>query len=67
MIRHLRLTKYVNKLLTAAFSILTGGVKIPQGVHPVDNFLLEKYLGKWYEIARLDHSFERGLTKVSAH
>jgi apolipoprotein D and lipocalin family protein len=27
---------------------------------------LERYLGKWYEIARLDHSFERGLEKVSA-
>jgi apolipoprotein D and lipocalin family protein len=23
-------------------------------------------LGKWYEIARLDHSFERGLTRVTA-
>jgi len=35
-------------------------------VKPVDNFKLEKYLGKWYEIARLDHSFERGLTRVTA-
>jgi apolipoprotein D and lipocalin family protein len=35
-------------------------------VKPVDNFRLEKYLGKWYEIARLDHSFERGLTRVTA-
>ena len=33
---------------------------------PVDHFKLEKYLGKWYEIARLDHSFERGLTRVTA-
>ena len=24
-------------------------------------------MGKWYEIARLDHSFERGLSDVSAH
>jgi apolipoprotein D and lipocalin family protein len=35
-------------------------------VKPVDDFRLEKYLGKWYEIARLDHSFERGLTRVTA-
>jgi apolipoprotein D and lipocalin family protein len=28
---------------------------------------LEKYLGDWYEIARLDHSFERGLTRVAAN
>jgi apolipoprotein D and lipocalin family protein len=35
-------------------------------VKPVDNFKLEKYLGKWYEIARLDHSFEKGLSRVTA-
>ncbi len=35
-------------------------------VDPVTNFNLEKYLGKWYEIARLDHRFERGLQKVTA-
>jgi lipocalin len=27
---------------------------------------LDRYLGKWYEIARFDHSFERGLTGVTA-
>jgi len=27
---------------------------------------LNKYLGKWYEIARFDHSFERGLVGVTA-
>ena len=41
-------------------------VGIPNGVKPVDHFQVERYLGKWYEIARLDHSFERGLTRVSA-
>ncbi|TNF92413.1 MAG: lipocalin [Gammaproteobacteria bacterium] len=39
---------------------------IPDGVEPVKEFDLNKYLGKWYEIARLDHSFERGLDKVTA-
>ena len=39
---------------------------LPQGVAPVDGFELERYLGKWYEIARLDHSFERGLSRVTA-
>jgi len=29
-------------------------------------FELSKYLGTWYEIARLDHSFERGLSNVTA-
>lgn len=39
---------------------------MPNNVKPVDNFKIERYLGKWYEIARLDHSFERGLTHVTA-
>ena len=30
------------------------------------NFQADRYLGVWHEIARLDHSFERGLDKVSA-
>ncbi len=51
------------------FSILlfcVGCTQIPDKVKPVNNFELDRYLGKWYEIARLDHSFERGLTKVTA-
>jgi hypothetical protein len=27
---------------------------------------VNRYAGKWYEIARMDHSFERGLSDVSA-
>ncbi len=46
--------------------LLTGCTSIPQGVTPVRGFQLERYLGTWYEIARLDHSFERGLTDVTA-
>jgi apolipoprotein D and lipocalin family protein len=32
----------------------------------ITGFEADKYLGTWYEIARLDHSFERGLDKVYA-
>lgn len=39
---------------------------MPQFVQPVGDFQLQRYLGKWYEIARLDHSFERGLSNVTA-
>ncbi|GAK84850.1 lipoprotein Blc [Vibrio ponticus] len=39
---------------------------MPETVKPVNNFELERYLGKWYEIARLDHSFEEGLQQVTA-
>ncbi|MCC2636406.1 MAG: Lipocalin family protein [Moraxellaceae bacterium] len=52
--------------LLAALLLLGGCVSLPDKVQPVRNFELERYLGKWYEIARLDHSFERGLTRVSA-
>ncbi len=30
------------------------------------NVDLERYLGRWYEIARLPHSFEKGLENVTA-
>jgi apolipoprotein D and lipocalin family protein len=39
---------------------------IPEGVSPVTGFDLNRYLGTWYEIARLDHSFERDLQQVTA-
>lgn len=58
-------------LLTLAFvsltSIMTGcSTEPPSGLRAVTPFDVNRYLGKWYEIARLDHSFERGLTDVSA-
>ena len=56
----------MKKILLLFICLLTGCVGIPENVKPVDNFKLEKYLGKWYEIARLDHSFERGLSRVTA-
>lgn len=46
--------------------LLMACVGMPKDVTPVKPFDLERYLGKWYEIARLDHSFERGLEKVTA-
>lgn len=47
--------------------MLLGCVKMPKGVQPVTDFDVERYLGTWYEIARLDHRFERGLENVTAH
>jgi apolipoprotein D and lipocalin family protein len=38
----------------------------PPGIRPVSGFNLQRYSGKWYEIARLDHSFEHGMEDVSA-
>jgi len=47
-------------------AVVAGCTGMPEGVSPVRDFRLEAYLGKWYEIARLDHSFERGLEDVTA-
>lgn len=40
--------------------------KPDQTINSTFKFELEKYLGTWYEIARFDHSFERGLQGVTA-
>ena len=39
---------------------------IPEGARPLSPFSKEKYLGKWYEIARLDFRFERNLNNTTA-
>lgn len=39
----------------------------PKGVTPIRHFDASRYLGKWYEIARLDNRFERALEQVTAH
>ena len=38
----------------------------PDGIRPVSSFEINRYLGQWYEIARLDHAFERGMSDVNA-
>jgi apolipoprotein D and lipocalin family protein len=38
----------------------------PKGIEPINDFDAERYLGRWYEIKRLDHNFERGATNVFA-
>ena len=46
--------------------LLIGCTGMPEGVTPVEGFEVDRYLGKWYEIARLDHRFERGLNRITA-
>ncbi|VEB44245.1 Outer membrane lipoprotein blc precursor [Chromobacterium violaceum] len=54
-------------LFAIALLPLTGcSTAPPSGIDPVRGFQLERYQGRWYEIARLDHRFERGLQAVSA-
>lgn len=40
---------------------------IPKGASAVKEFQIEKYLGQWYEIARFDFRFERGLNNTTAN
>jgi apolipoprotein D and lipocalin family protein len=46
--------------------LLTACMGVPDNVKVVASVDANQYLGRWYEIARLDHSFERDLEKVSA-
>ncbi|MEZ0233141.1 MAG: lipocalin family protein [Methylophilaceae bacterium] len=47
-------------------TLLTACLGVPEGIQTVQHVKAEQYLGTWYEIARMDHSFERGLIKVTA-
>jgi len=62
----LRSGLHLRIVLLAASLLAVGCTGIPEGVTPVRGFQLERYLGVWYEIVRLDHSFERGLVDVTA-
>lgn len=59
-----KITKF--GVIGATLMMLSGCLGMPKGVEPVSGFELNRYLGKWYEVARLNHSFEEGLSKVSA-
>ena len=56
----------MKKMMLGLAVLLGGCLGYPDTVKPVNNFDLDRYLGKWYEIARFDHSFERGLESVTA-
>ena len=49
-----------------AFLLYSCGSTIPKNATAVQNFDKSKYLGKWYEIARLDFKYEKGLNNVTA-
>lgn len=53
-------------LLSIVLLITSCGGGKPDNITPVQSFELQRYLGTWYEVARLDHRFERGLSHVTA-
>lgn len=63
-----------NSYLLIGAGLVAGGIlyalsrrkTIPDGVNAVNNFDKQKYLGKWFEIARFNYRFERTLNNVSA-
>ena len=59
--------RLLNLLAVTALGLASCSTSAPDGITPVTPFEINRYLGKWYEIARLDHSFERGMTDVSAN
>ena len=59
--------KHVFQTLFAALAVSLGGcARSTADLPTVENFNLRSYAGRWYEIARLPHSFERGLSSVTA-
>lgn len=65
-------SRHKHALLTAgALALVAYGwsrcaVRVPAGIRPVEGFDAARYMGTWYELARIDHRFEQGLTNTSA-
>ena len=55
----------IKRLLFFIPILISACVSIPENITPVTGFDIDQYLGTWYEIARLDHSFERVTAKYS--
>jgi apolipoprotein D and lipocalin family protein len=56
----------MKKFLLMLFLLLSACTTIPEGLQPISGFEVNRYMGKWYEIARLDNRFERGLKQITA-
>ncbi len=54
--------------VVVAGSLLVSGcvVRVPENLQPVTGFDVNRYAGTWYELARIDHRFEKGLVNVTA-
>lgn len=67
-----RTMKFLHKIFflsATAASLFCGGcssVNSTEHIPSVTNFDLNRYLGVWYEIARLPHSFERDVVNAQA-
>lgn len=57
----------MKRLLALVVVFLANCTGIPEGLNAIDNFDMRRYIGTWYEIARLDNRFEKGLERISAN
>lgn len=57
---------FFSALAAVMFPVLSTSQEVRYDNSPVTDFNLSRYLGVWYEIARFDHRFERGLDNVMA-
>ena len=60
------MTRKIFSILFVLAATALGCTGVPDNLEPVTDFEADRYLGTWYEIARLDHVFERNLSNVSA-
>ena len=58
---------FVSAFTPLAFFMFQSCTTIPKGAVAVKPFNTEKYLGKWFEIARMDFRFERNLDNTTAN
>ena len=62
----MRASFHARNLVLVAIAVIAGCVGVPEGIEPVTGFQVERYMGRWYEVARLDHRFERGMEQITA-
>lgn len=62
----MKLKKTILILTITVIFLLTACSNIPKGVKAVKPFDKQKYLGKWYEIARIDFKYEKNLNNTTA-
>ena len=66
MARRTALWQVAAVVAAATFLFAGCAVSVPASIQPVRNFDAAKYMGQWYEIARIDHRFQAGLTQAEA-
>lgn len=63
----MRLLPVLTVVIASLLSVACSNPVPPAGVTVVSPFESQRFLGTWYEIARMDHQFERGLEKVTVN